>query len=55
MTKTNNFVDNEERKLIKSLETDGWMPVKNIESWKTRLVETAANTLTKDQRMRTSR
>jgi len=50
--KTNsNFVDNEERKLIKSLETDGWKPVKNIESWKTLLSETAVNTLTKDQRM----
>jgi len=51
MTKTNNFVDNEERKLIKSLEIDGWMPSKNIEAWKTRLAETATNTLTKDQRM----
>jgi len=49
--KNNNFVDKEEQKLIKSLETDGWVPAKNIESWKTLLSETAANTLTKDQRM----
>jgi len=51
MTKPNNFVDNKERKLINSLETDGWKPVKDIESWKTLLSETAVNTLTKDQRM----
>jgi predicted DNA binding CopG/RHH family protein len=52
MIKTNsNYLDNEERKLIKSLETDGWNPSKDRESWKTLLSKTAANTLTKDQRM----
>jgi predicted DNA binding CopG/RHH family protein len=51
MNKTNNFLDNEERNLIKSLETEGWKPVKDIESWKTTLSKAANSTLTKDQRM----
>jgi len=51
MKKTNNFLDNEERNLIKSLETEEWKSVKNIESWKTMLSNAATSTLTKDQRM----
>jgi len=51
MKKTNNFLDNEERDLIKSLETEEWKSVKNIESWKTMLSKAATSTLTKDQRM----
>ena len=51
MKKTNNFLDNEERDLIKSLETEEWKSVKNIESWKTMLSNAATSTLTKDQRM----
>ena len=45
------YLDNEEQKLIESLEKDGWKPVKDIEGWKTLLSKTATNTLTKDQRM----
>jgi len=48
--KTNSFVDNEEQNLIKSLETDGWKPVKDIVSWKTLLSETAVNTLIKNNK-----
>jgi predicted DNA binding CopG/RHH family protein len=51
MNKTNNFLDNEERNLIKSLETEGWKPVKDIDAWKTTLSKAANSTLTKDQRM----
>jgi len=51
MNKTNNFLDNEERSIIKSLETEKWKSVKDIESWKTMLSKTATSTLTKDQRM----
>ena len=51
MKKINNFLDNEERNLIKSLETEEWKSVKNIESWKTMLSKAATSTLTKDQRM----
>ncbi|MDR0442352.1 MAG: antitoxin [Treponema sp.] len=52
MTKTNSkYLDREEQKLMKSLETNEWRPVKNLASWKTSLSKTAANTLTKDQRM----
>jgi len=51
MNKTNNFLDNEERNLIKSLETEEWKSVKDIESWKTMLSKAATSTLTKDQRM----
>jgi len=50
MNKTE-YLDKEEQGLIESLEKDGWKPVKNIENWKTLLSKTAANTLTKDQRM----
>jgi predicted DNA binding CopG/RHH family protein len=51
MIKTNSFLDTEERKLIKVLETEKWKSVKDIESWKTMLSKTATSTLTKDQRM----
>ena len=52
MNKANsNYLNNEERNLIKSLETDGWKPSKDREAWKTLLSKTATNTLTKDQRM----
>jgi len=45
------YLDNEEKKLMKSLEKDGWKPAGNIEGWKTILSKAATNTLTKDQRM----
>ncbi len=51
MNKTNNLLDNEEHNMIKSLETEEWKPVKNLESWKTILSKAATSTLTKDQRM----
>ena len=44
-------MDHEEQKLIESLEENDWKPTKNIENWKTLLAKTAANTLTKDQRV----
>jgi len=47
----NSYIDTEEQNLIESLEKNGWKPVKNLENWKTLLSKTAANTLTKDQRM----
>ena len=45
------YLDAEEQKLIESLERNDWKPVKDLEGWKTLLSKTAANTLTKDQRM----
>ncbi|MDR1113526.1 MAG: antitoxin, partial [Candidatus Margulisbacteria bacterium] len=45
------FLDQEEKKLIGSLENDGWRPVADLSSWKTKLTRAATNTLTKDQRM----
>jgi predicted DNA binding CopG/RHH family protein len=51
MKKIDDFLDNEERSLIKSLETEKWKPVKNIDTWKTLLSKTAASTLSKDKRM----
>ncbi|MCL2092591.1 MAG: hypothetical protein FWH12_00195 [Treponema sp.] len=39
------YTDNEEQKLMESLEEDGWKSTKNIESWKTLLSKTAAETL----------
>jgi len=45
------FIDNEEKKLIESLEKDGWKSAKNLEEWKAVLSKTASETLAKDQRM----
>ena len=45
------YIDNEEQKLIESLNKDGWKPTKDIEGWRTLLSKTAAETLAKDQRM----
>ena len=45
------YMDNEEKGLIESLEQGDWKPVKDLEDWKTLLSETAVNTLAKDQRM----
>ena len=45
------YLDTEEKKLIESLERDGWKSTGNLKSWKTILSKTAANTLTKDHRM----
>jgi len=45
------YLDSEEQGLIQSLEQDDWKSTKDLESWKTLLSKTAANTLTKDQRM----
>ena len=45
------YLDIEEKNLIESLNKDNWKSVKNLESWKTMLSETATKTLTKDHRM----
>jgi predicted DNA binding CopG/RHH family protein len=45
------YIDTDEREAIEALEAGGWNPVKNLDSWKTRLSTAAAATLTKDQRM----
>ena len=45
------YLDNEEQKLMESLEKDGWKSTKDIKNWKNILSKTAANTLVKDQRM----
>jgi len=45
------YLDGEEQRLIKSLERDGWKSASDLEGWKTLLSRTAANTLSKDQRM----
>jgi predicted DNA binding CopG/RHH family protein len=45
------YIDTEERSDIESLEYGGWEPTKSLESWKDILSNTAANTLSKDQRM----
>ena len=50
MTKKD-YIDKEEQELIESLEVDDWKPVSDLDGWKTILSKTAANTLTKDQRM----
>ena len=47
----NKYLDNEEQELMESLEKDDWKPAGDIENWKALLSQTAANTLTKDQRM----
>ena len=46
-----NFIDIEEKKLITSLEKDGWKSTSNLKKWKTSLSTAAVNTLAKDQRM----
>jgi predicted DNA binding CopG/RHH family protein len=51
MKKKVNYLNTEERKLMKSLETDNWKSVNDIESWKTMLSKAAASTLTKDNRI----
>jgi len=45
------YLDIEEKELIESLNKNNWKPVKNLESWKKLLSETATKTLTKDHRM----
>ena len=45
------YLDSEEQGLIQSLERDDWKSTENLESWKALLSKTAANTLTKDQRI----
>jgi predicted DNA binding CopG/RHH family protein len=47
----NKYLNNEEQKLMESLEMDGWKSTKDLDGWKSILSKTAANTLTKDQRM----
>jgi len=49
--KEDKYIDNEEQQLIESLEGEDWESSKDLEGWKTLLSKTAANTLTKDQRM----
>jgi predicted DNA binding CopG/RHH family protein len=43
--------DNEEKKLLKSIEAGEWSSVKDIKSYKRHLIETARKTMLKDQRM----
>jgi len=45
------YIDNEEKKLLESLEKDGWKSTKDIEGWKNLLSKSASETLAKDQRM----
>jgi predicted DNA binding CopG/RHH family protein len=45
------YLDSEEQNIIESLENNSWKSTNDLDGWKTRLAETAANTLTKDQRM----
>jgi predicted DNA binding CopG/RHH family protein len=45
------YLNNEEQTLMESLENDNWKSTNDLNGWKTRLAETATNTLTKDQRM----
>ena len=47
----NKYLDNEEQKLMESLEGEGWKSTEDLEGWKTFLSRTASNTLAKDQRM----
>jgi len=49
--KETKYLDSEEQELIESLENDNWKSARDIEDWKNLLSKTAANTLTKDQRM----
>ena len=49
--KRETYIDSEEQLLIESLDGEDWESSKDLESWKTLLAKTAANTLTKDQRM----
>ena len=49
--KKNNFIDDEEQKLIESLENDDWKSTEKIESWKSILSQAATNTMAKDHRM----
>lgn len=43
--------DKDEKNIIKSMEHDEWVPVKNIELYKKKFTTAAKNTLLKDQRM----
>jgi len=45
------YLDREEQKLIESLDRDEWKPTEDLEGWRTLLSKTAANTMSKDQRM----
>ena len=45
------FLDNEEKKIIESIEKDEWKSTKSLENWKALLSKAATSTLTKDQRM----
>ena len=45
------YIDSEEQVLIESLEKESWKSTKDLESWKTLLSKTAAETMAKDQRM----
>ena len=47
----NKFIDNEEQRLIKSLENDDWKSTENIENWKTVLSQAATSTIAKNHRM----
>jgi len=49
--KKSKFINKEEQQLIESLENDEWKSTENLDNWKNVLSKTAANTLTKDQRM----
>ncbi|MDR1453108.1 MAG: antitoxin [Candidatus Margulisbacteria bacterium] len=49
--KKTKFLDKAEKKLINSLEKDGWRPVGDLQEWQEKLAKAATATLTKDQRM----
>lgn len=43
--------DNEEKKLIKSIDAGGWSSVRNLKTYKKHLRSAAAKTMLKDRRM----
>jgi len=45
------YLNKEEQKLIETIENGEWKSTKDLDGWKTLLSKTAANTLTKDQRI----
>jgi predicted DNA binding CopG/RHH family protein len=44
-------IDKEEKEMMKSLESDDWQPVKNIDQEKEKAIAAARNTLRKDKRI----
>ncbi len=44
-------LDDEEKELMATIETDGWQPVQNLEAEKQKAVKAARHTLKKDKRI----